>query len=215
MAEIRWTRVENVYPSYASGGGGHSRRCFRIGARNGARYDLPGPVVQLVPTGVRWHFAHVYKYQLSDDLLARWPHQRRQQFVVALDDGAFESYLSKRFGKIARTNMGAAKFALGVVMAKVSTRPVKMALGGKNAARTADRFTEVRVVDSGDAYTVRVVDSLSYAASALKGGTSAIGTAMKKAANGVAGRLRKAASAPLREQLRTPFPEVMRRRRAR
>ena len=201
MAEIRWIRVENVYPSYASGGGGHSRRCFRIGARNGARYDLPGPVVQLV-----------YKYQLSDDLLARWPHQRRQQFVVALDDPAFESYLSKRFGKIARTNMGAAKFALGVAMAKVSTRPVKMALGGKNAARTADRFTEVRVVDAGDAYTVRVVDSLSYAASALKGGASAVGTAMKKAANGVAGRLRKAACAPLREQLRTPFPEVMRRR---
>ena len=37
MAEIRWIRVENVYPSYASGVGGHSRRCFRIGARNGAR----------------------------------------------------------------------------------------------------------------------------------------------------------------------------------
>lgn len=212
MAEIRWIRVDNVYPAYASGGGGRSRRCFRIGARSGARYDLPGPVVQLVPPCVRWHWAHVYKYQLSDDLLARWPHQRRSQFVVAMDDAAFEGYLSKRFGKIARTNMGAAKFALGVAMAKVSTRPVKMALGGKNAARTADRFTEVRVVDTGEVYAVRIVDSLSYALSALKGGAAAVGTAMKKAANGVAGRLRKAACAPLREQIRTPFPEVAGRR---
>lgn len=212
MAEIRWIRVDNVCPAYASGGGGRSRRCFRIGARNGARCDLPGPVVQLVPPAVRWDRAHVYEYRISDDLLARWPHQRRRQFVVAMDDTAFEGYLSKRFGKIARTNMGAAKLALGVAMAKVSTRPVRAALGGRNAARTAGRFVEVRSADTGDAYTVRVLDGLSYAASALRGGAAAVGTAMKKAANGVAGRLRKAACAPLRELLRTPFPEVAGRR---
>lgn len=211
-ATILFARVTSCYPSFAKGG----RRVIRMGQRgqrgHAPTVTLEGKVVNLVPPGVRWDASHVYLYQISPDLRERWPKQPARQYVVCLTDDGVESYLKQRFGNIARKNMGAAKLALGIAAAQTSTRPMKQANPGKNAKRTAGRCVEVRIVDSGEVYTVSISDTLSYAVSAVDGGPSAIDIAVKKAANRVAGMLRSKAAAPLKDQLRTPFPEVARRK---
>lgn len=204
--EVSWRRYDGARTGFTRSGG-VARRCFRSG---GSRVEIGGSskVVQLVAPGENWLAANIYQFFVPPALRERWPHQPESQIVVATTDKAMESYLRKRFGKIAERNGGAAQTALAMCAVKTSTRPQKMTAGGRNSTRTADKFTQVFKGEAGDTYTVSIVDSLSYAVAALKGGAGTIDTALKRAANRVAGYLRHRAAAPLRQKFATPFPEV-------
>ena len=207
---IGFVRVTSCHPSFTRGHVRCIRSGQRVSGRRGARISLDGKVVNLVPPGERWDEANVYLFMVPPALRERWQHQPARQYVVCRTDAGVKSYLQTRYGNIARKNTGAARMAIGIAAAKVSTRPQRVTNPGKNAKRTAERCIGVDVQDGADVYTVSVTDSLSYAVDALNGGKGAIQLAMMKAANRVAGMLRAKAHGPLKDQLRTPFPEVVR-----
>ncbi len=130
-------------------------------------------------------------------------------YVLARSKGVAEDFAKRAMQRKISAYAGLAKTTLGYAMARVSTRsaPASDVKGAKArvAAEMAARVS--RTGGIGD-FSLRVVDALDYARSALRSGPGAVERAMKKATNSIAGRLRRVASAELRRELATPFPEV-------
>ena len=188
-----------------------SKRCIRRG--DGGHVFWNDRIVQLVPPGEKaWLKAAVYTVKISSERLARWPKQPASYFVVATSSKAVETYLSKRYAKVAEKSSGMAQHVLGLAMGEVSTRPpANPRKLGRTAAKRARDFMRVIVSDGGNNYRVRIESNLSYAMSAVKGGSAGVNDALKRAANSVAGMIRHRVGERLAENLSTPFPEVKRK----
>lgn len=213
--DIRFAVVGNIYTSFTRGG----KRCLRQGnmaatvaqrrkGARGQRIERPPHCVSLVSPGERWEDAHVYLVSLSEEFHKRWYKQPKNFYVVALHNGAVESHLKRRYGSLPTRYAGLARYTLGVAMRRTSTRNAETEPG---VDRRVPRIAEANVsvtTSTGETYTIHVVDSLRYAALALKGGRSDVQFCMMKAANSIAGRLSKVAGAGLAEKIPTPFPEV-------
>lgn len=205
---VSFAPVEALVPSYTKG----RRRCLRRGNRRGARVAFPPHTVQLVPPSRDWRLASVYRVTLSEEQCARWPKQPGTYYVVAESDAACESYLAKRYGRIAARHAGLAKTALAEAMGAISTRPSAGRVGA-HAPVVAARNVRVASFDGTKGYEVTVRDDVAYAAHALAQGRCGVDRAMKLAANRIAGRLRQVGEHILDDDLQTPFPEVKRRKR--
>lgn len=214
MAEregIRFVMAKNLFPSFTRG----KKRCVRQGDKNGPRVEFDAPVVQLIPPADKsWRKAHVFLVTLSPEYRAKWNKQPGRYYVVASSWSAVESYLQKRYVRIASKFMGAAQYAFKLAQEALSTKSVsaQQRLGAK-ARHTA--LGNLRVFSFGgeNSWTVRVEDKLAYAAKAFKR-SDAVDYAMAKAANSIAGMLRKRAKDILDPSLETPFPEISRHRRS-
>ena len=211
MAEkegIRYALAVNLVTSFTKEG----KRCLRYG-KGGPRAPLEH-VVQLVAPGTRaWKWAKVWWITLSPEYRTKWPQQPPNYFVVAETKQGVESYLQKRYVRIARKWMGAAQYAIKRAQQAISTKAVPSpARMGTNARRTAESNLCVRSFGSIFEWNVRIDDNLEYAAQALKR-PDAVQFAMAKAANSIAGMLRARAGAILDPDLETPFPEIARIRR--
>lgn len=203
---------QGLVPGFARQKGGALRRCFRRGSRRGARVELPANTVQLVPPSREWCLASVYRVRLSAEQRRRWPLQPAAFYVVAASDAACESYLSKRYGRIAARHSGLARAALAQAAGRISTRPPSAGRAGPGVAKAVRGRVAVRAFGSGERYSVEVADALVYAADALSSGRPGVARAMELAANRVAGRLRHCAGHLLDADLQTPFPEVAKRK---
>lgn len=204
---VSFAPVETLVPAYTGG----RRRCLRRGNRRGMRVGFPPHTVQLVPPSRDWSLATVYRVSITDEQRARWPKQPDSYLVVAESDAACESYLAKRYGRIAARHAGIAKSALSEAMGAVSTRP-SVGRVGAHAQAVAARSVRVASADGTKGYEVSVLDSVSYASHALTSGRFGVDRAMKLAANRIAGRLRNVGGHILDDDLQTPFPEVRRRK---
>lgn len=106
---------------------------------------------------------------------------------------------------------GLAKTALGIAMAKMSTR-------NADSERFRDiqesRIVAVERTGDGKSISFSVHDRLGFAKLALRGGPSAVGIALAKAANKVSGILVRHLNAhgDLALDMKTPFPEVIQRK---
>lgn len=172
-------------------------------------------VVQLVPPSDDWKKAHVYSIHLTPEQMRRWPCQPSVTWVVAMNDRAVESYIAKRYGRIAQQAKGMAKSALSKLAHKISALDRDDSNATPHAQRVAERETSVRERVSGDKYILDVRDDISFARLAVKGGAFGVQLAMKKAANKVAGYIQHTCKKILLPgELPTPFPEIRRRRSA-
>jgi hypothetical protein len=172
-------------------------------------------VVQLVPPSEDWRKAHVYSIHLTPEQMRRWPCQPSVTWVVAMNDRAVESYIAKRYGRIAQQAKGMAKSALSKLAHKISALDRDDSNATPHAQRVAWRETSVRERVAGDKYVLDIRDELMFAKLAVKGGDFGIQLAMKKAANKVAGYIQHTCKKILLPgELPTPFPEIRRRRSA-
>ena len=172
-------------------------------------------IVQLVPPTEDWKKAHVYSVHLTEEQRRRWPCQPSVTWVVAMNDRAVESYIAKRYGRIAQQAKGMAQSALSKLAHKISALDRDNSNATPHAQRVAERETSVRERVSGDKYILDVRDDISFAKLAVKGGAFGVQLAMKKAANKVAGYIQHTCKKILLPgELPTPFPEIRRRRSA-
>lgn len=114
------------------------------------------------------------------------------------------------------TKGGLAKTALGVAMAKISTRNT-----ADNPPRVAkilaSKLSSVQISEEGfssGTFSLEYRDDLDYSVAALKSGAGAMDIALQKAANKIAGMINHAAhkSGDFEHDIATPFPEIKRRR---
>ena len=200
----------NLVTAFTSGG----RRCIRVGNRRGPRFDFPNTVQLVAPDKGAWLRAHVFRVSLSPEVMKRWKKQPQTYRVVAETREAVESYLKKRYTRIAHKYMGMAKFVLTEAMKRVSSRPVsKGGPIGEAAERVGLRNIQITSFGGASRWTVAIHDNLSYAAEAFRSGGNAVQIAMAKAANSIAGYLRKRAGDILDPSLATPFPEISKHRK--
>lgn len=212
MAEregIRYALAANLVTSFSKGG----KRCLRWGGPKGSRAPLEH-VVQLVAPDTRaWKSAKVWWVSLSPEYHAKWHQQPKNYFIVAETRQGVESYLQKRYVRIARKWMGTAQYAMKLAQQQISTRHVAdPARLGSKARKTAEGNLRVRSFGGDSEWTVQIEDNLAYAAAAFKR-SDAVEFAMAKAANSIAGMLRKRAGDLLDPSLATPFPEIAQHRR--
>ncbi len=192
---------------YGSFSASDRRPCFRSGVgRYAPRIDPGKAHVRWLTKGVPHMQQHVYLVTPEHKEVAPY-------YVVCSTPAVAEAFEQRaamhridRFGDLA-------KHALGVGMAKISTRNVSSKAGPK-ARATATKLAFAQSGDIGErGYFVEVTDGLDYGMDALKGGKGTVDLAIKKAANKIAGRLAKeVAGRPFAEKVETPFPEVRRRK---
>ena len=210
---IAVTQRHDVHTSHTRGGA----RCYRTGPRDAThkhspRIELGEHCVQLCPPGARaWRKCNIYHVKLTPEQADRWPKQPVEFDVVSeTQDGAM-SYLERRFRNIADRESGLAGQVLTLAMERLSTRrPTKWEVGAA-AKKSANRWLEISVNDSGEDFRVAIRDNLSYAMDAVNGGRAGVTDALKRAANRIAGMINHKANLSLEEKLESPFPEVKRR----
>ena len=220
VVHILYAPVDNIYCDFHRPG----KRCLRYGVgrtiakrRESKGPSIPWPehCINLVqPSERMWIQAQVYRVQLSDEFHERWPNQPKNFYIVAMHDGAVESYLKKRYGNLFKRYAGMARYALDTAMKQTSTRNVNPEKVSGKAKAKAESLVRVYAGGLG-VFTVRVEDNLRYAAAALRQGSSGVSYAMMKAANSVAGRIRAFVAKYSLEVTAppTPFPEIAEHRK--
>lgn len=140
-------------------------------------------------------------------------------FVAATSASSALKFEGERIRRRIRYYGGLAKTALGVAMAKLSTRNVDD--GAASRARlTASKLSQVEIRGSyGGAgasgeFGLTYTDHLNYAVPALKSGESGVELALQKAANKIAGMITHAAhkAGDFEHDIPSPFPDIKRRR---
>jgi len=107
---------------------------------------------------------------------------------------------------------GLAKCALGILMAKTSTRNAPNDPVNEMAGTLARKMTNKTATLNNGAFNLRLDDMLDYAKAALKGGESSITLSLQKAANKMTGLINHKCKNLLGfEKIDTPFPEIRQR----
>ena len=177
------------------------RPCLRSGA---AEFVPKCRVKFLAVPGVRDSEMKVFRVTPEHEIVGSY-------IVVARSAGD-----ARRFERLCAQHRkerhgGLAKTALGIAMAKMSTR-------NADTKRFRDiqesRIVSVERKGDGRSVALSVHDRLGFAKLALRGGPSAVGIALAKAANKVSGILVRHLNAhgDLARDMKTPFPEVIQRK---
>ncbi len=146
-------------------------------------------------------------------------HERiRPYYVVAPSADAVKKFAAARDMRGIEKKGGLAKTALGIAMAKISTR--NSADDSPEAAKIlGSKLSHITIYGasatgaSGE-FGLQYRDDLNYAVPALRSGASGIDTAMQKAANKIAGMITHAAhkAGDFEHDIPSPFPDVKRRK---
>lgn len=138
---------------------------------------------------------------------------RAPYLLVAVDKrdaSEYEKYIVRRNKA---DYAGLAKTALGIAMAKISTKNEPTPTFRKNIEKSKIIAVNIEGANGGK-FGVTVHDKLGYSIPALRGGAAAMNVALMKAANKVAGQLAQGLKriGSFEQPIPTPFPEVKRRR---
>lgn len=181
--------------------------CLRRGSRNGPKVSS---LVSFASKGMNLDAVKVFV--VTPEHVNAPPY-----YLVAYS--ASDAVKYERIRKQNRVNEygGLAKTALGIAMAKLSTRPGNND-SPEHAKIVASKLSKVSVTcsggwDSGN-LSLYYQDQLNYAVPALKGGEAGVNVAFQKAANKVAGIIthRLHRQGDFEHDVQSPFPEVKRRR---
>ncbi len=177
--------------------------CIRQGWRHDSpRVDVGGARVKFLTHGVRdARKQRVFKVTPE--------HRAVAPYYVVCESKAVAKAFEKKCAMHRVGNLGnLAKNALGVAMAKLSTRNVAID-GSSTCVNAASRLSDVARADG----VITITDKLGYSVAALKGGAADVQLALQKAANKIAGRLQKEVlRRGLKDHVATPFPEVRARK---
>lgn len=185
--------------------------CLRVGSRRGPRFTGGGSFY-LADKGAKASDLKVFR------IVSR--HENVNPYFVAARSVSDALKIERRRAKWRiKKKGGLAKTALGVAMAKLSTRNVADT-SPKLARILASRLSHATVsYGSGTAgapgtFCLEYRDDLHYAIPALKSGAGGVDIAVRKAANKIAGMITHAAhkAGDIEHDIPTPFPEVKRRK---
>lgn len=134
-------------------------------------------------------------------------------FLVAYSESQALMFEAKRTLNRVADYGGLAKTALGIAMAKISTKNEPTPSFRKNIEKSKIIAVNIEGANGGK-FGVTVHDKLGYSIPALRGGAAAMNVALMKAANKVAGQLAQGLKriGSFEQPIPTPFPEVKRRR---
>lgn len=194
----------DLFPSFYRDGG-MVRPCLRQGSRRGPRANI---YFRIDPSVSTFRTARVFSITPE--------HERLVSYCLVADSerSAFD-FENRRALKRIELKGGLAKTALGIAMAKLSTRnddndsPALARALASNLSRVTVYGSGTGSGDFGLSYS----SDLDYAIAALDGGTSGFETAMQKAANKIAGLINHAAHAAgdFEHDIPTPFPDIKKR----
>lgn len=194
----------DLFPSFYRDGG-MIRPCLRQGSRRGPRTNI---YFRIDPSAANLRTARVFSVTPE--------HERLKPYCLVADSArAAVDFEDRRAMKRIELKGGLAKTALGIAMAKLSTRNADS--DSPALARTlASNLSHVTVYGSGTGsgdFGLSYSSELDYAIAALDGGAAGVDAAMQKAANKIAGLINHAAHAAgdLEHDIPTPFPEVKKR----
>ena len=194
----------------AAGSRGRAKMCIR--SNSGVRFEdgQIGKIMFVDCHGVKAEAVKVYQFKDTGE-------EKTKTYIIAATSpskarGCAQRIVARRVLRFA----GLAKKAVSALMVKTNNKGPADAVSFR-VASVAARVTSVgRVCSSGEGsgtFRLEIRDDLRYAARALKGGHAAVDQALKKAANMSIGRIKqKCGDLLMPGELRTPFPEVTRRR---
>lgn len=182
--------------------------CLRVGSRHGPEFHHEGSFY-IADKGCKLFDLLVFQVVPY--------HERIKPYFVAAHSAAdvlkFEGEMIR--GRVKRKG-GLARSALGVAMAKLSTRNSADDVSAKIRALSSN-LSQVAVTGggfgSGD-FGLYYKSELDYGIPALKTGEGGVDAAMQRAANKIAGLITHAAheAGDFEHDIKTPFPDVRRRR---
>ncbi len=176
-----------------------NKPCFR---------QAPLPMAARVDVGnarVKWLTKGVRDMKRRRVFKVTPEHESVRPYYVVAESAKIAQEFEKRAASHRVAQYGAlAKNALGVAMAKISTRNTPLKGGAESRAKASKLAQVVR----GDGY-LTISDKIDFSVAALRGGRNTVNLSLQKAANKVAGYLaRNCVRRGLRETIATPFPEV-------
>lgn len=187
--------------------GGKYQRCLRLGGVHVTGIRRLKWITNDMP------FRDLHTYRVIPEHTSVKPY-----LVVAPSAAVAEDFEQKCAARRKDNYGGLAKTALGIAMAQLSTKNVQT----KSFERISrSKLVFVEQFNDGKTITISARDLLNYAVSALPNGRADVNTALMKAANKTQGilaaYLKKYGSFLLDEAAsvsKTPFPEVVKRRRS-
>lgn len=205
----------SLYPSFSTRGG-HKILCVRhTGSK--ARYDGDERIVSAGKPEKMQSWG-VFRWTDNGD------GKLRNYIIVAPSQSAAKAKAKSIVRSRQIRYAGLAKRALGTLMHKVSTKqnpkdPVPQRVNVKASQETKVRETIAKANDNsgGGKYSLSLLDNLKYAGDAIKGGQQAVSIQLKKAMNKIVSiinhKMPDGRDFFGRKKLKTPFPEVTRRRK--
>lgn len=180
--------------------------CLRVGSRHGPVYG-----------GYDWIYFATKGAKASDlKIFYIVPRHENAEsyFVAARDVSEALRYEGEKITGRVRSRGGLAQTALGIAMAKISTKnnptakPTMQLMANKlsHVTITGDGFGE-------GSFGLSYSSELDYGIAALKSGDAGMDGAMQRAANKIAGQITHAAhqAGDFEHDIKTPFPDVRRR----
>lgn len=198
----------NQYVPSASKRGGKYQRCIRT--RDGVHISGIRRL-RWITNEMPYRDLHVYRVTPE--------HATVKPYLVVAPSAAVAEDFEQNCARRRKDNYGElAKTALGIAMAKLSTRNVPTRRFARISESQIAATAETR---EGDFVTIEARDMLDYAAAALPHGRSDINTALMRAANKTQGILVNFVNkygmrvfGPEANIGPTPFPEVLKRRKS-
>ena len=181
--------------------------CLRVGSMHGPRYSGRGSFF-FAGKGAKASELKVFQ------IVSR--HERiNPYFVAAHDVSEALQFEGSRIRTRVEKKGTLAKTALGVAMAKISTR--NDGSSSKIAQILGSKLSHVTVFGDGfgeGSFGLSYSSELDYGIAALKSGDAGVDGAMQRAANKIAGQITHAAhqADDFEHDIKTPFPDVRRRR---
>lgn len=187
--------------------GGKSRPCLRVG-KNGNTYT-PARGTRVIYADGLTNFAS-QKVYTADITRGEGDRRRTYKYVVVASSKSSASRAVRRANaKRIASWRGLARAAVSALLRKAggsSTTAGKIGAKANDNARVTER-------GGGNSFSLTILDNLSYAECAVKGGASGIALALQKAANKSASVInRRCADILDFAPLPTPFPEVKQRK---
>lgn len=187
--------------------GGKSRPCLRVGKNGNTYTPMKGTRVIYADGLVNFTAQKVYTASTT-----RGEGDRKRTYryvVVASSKSSASRAVRNANAKRIASWRGLARAAVSALLRKAggsSTTSGKIGAKANDNARVTER-------GGGNSFSVQILDNLSYASVAVKGGTSGISLALQRAANKSASVInRRCADILDFRPLATPFPEVRQRR---
>lgn len=187
--------------------GGKSRPCLRVGKGGNAYTPMKGTRVIYADGLTNFTAQKVWTAEIT-----RGEGDRRRTYkyvVVASSQSSASRAVRNANAKRISSWRGLARLAVSALMRKAggsSTTSGKIGAKANDNARVTER-------GAGNSFSVSILDNLSYASCAVKGGTSGIALALQKACNKSASVInRRCADLLDFKPLPTPFSEIKQRR---
>ena len=193
----------------------YMKRCVRTSRYHGTVVEGIYPI-WLTGAGAfdKGRVVHVYRVTPNhyDRMLWKQNKHSGSWYIAAYDQKTAEKHANRLMAKYLKKYSGMARYAMTRAMKDLHASGAGSDRVSEAAKKVVEGNLRIKSFGGDSEWTVRVDDTLAYAANAFTR-SDAVDYAMAKAANSIAGMLRKRAGDIFDPSLETPFPEIAGHRR--